>query len=209
MDQFMAIVTNWSLWLPILIPIALIAVWKGGFRVRAAVLCCGLVLGVGDGIVTQFGKKMVNRPRPHENALTARHVSLQHAKPQILAAFKPPYVEKKLNFFPRQTGRSFPSGHVMNNVMVATVMLLFFPRVGLIFLGIAVAVSYSRIYVGVHWPSDVVFSTLLGVGLALFLVACFEGLWVKFSPLLFPKLAAKYPSLFSKKTLTAPPSQSA
>jgi len=43
------------------------------------------------------------------------------------------------------------------------VIALFFRRWGLPMYGLAAAVAYSRVYVGAHWPSDIVPSIALGL----------------------------------------------
>lgn len=64
---------------------------------------------------------------------------------------------------------SFPSGHAVMAAMVVTVIILgcdFLrrrPWCALPVLGFSVAVSWSRIAVGAHWPRDVLAGTALGV----------------------------------------------
>ena len=59
----------------------------------------------------------------------------------------------------------FVSSHAANFFGLATFMALFFSRKGLsvLFLGIAALVGYSRIYLGVHYPGDVLGGALIGV----------------------------------------------
>lgn len=68
------------------------------------------------------------------------------------------------------SGPSFPSGHAARAFAVAA--LLSFgrrPRIYAISLAIAALVAISRIYLGLHWPSDVLFGALLGVSSAIIL----------------------------------------
>lgn len=74
------------------------------------------------------------------------------------------------------TDSSFPSGHAVIVSAGATILLLRFNRgKQLIFsaiLGIeALLVCYSRIYVGAHYPLDVVGGILLGIGIACAVIA--------------------------------------
>jgi len=66
---------------------------------------------------------------------------------------------------------SFPSGHAASSFAAATVLSRFEPRLRLWFNALAAAIAFSRVYVGVHWPSDVIGGALLGVATALLLLA--------------------------------------
>jgi undecaprenyl-diphosphatase len=64
------------------------------------------------------------------------------------------------------SGSSFPSGHAATSFAAATVLSLAVPRLAPLFLGLAAAVAYSRLYVGVHYPLDVLAGAALGVFVA-------------------------------------------
>ena len=66
---------------------------------------------------------------------------------------------------------SFPSGHTATSFACATVLAALVPRAAPAFYLLALAIGYSRIYVGVHWPLDVVGGAVLGVATALLLLA--------------------------------------
>ncbi len=66
---------------------------------------------------------------------------------------------------------SFPSGHSAVAFSAATVLAVLVPRAAPAFLLLALAIGYSRIYVGVHWPLDVVGGALVGFVTALLLLA--------------------------------------
>jgi undecaprenyl-diphosphatase len=67
--------------------------------------------------------------------------------------------------------RAFPSGHAATSFACATVLSYFAPRAAPLFYALALAIGYSRVYVGVHWPLDVVGGAVVGVVTALLLLA--------------------------------------
>jgi membrane-associated phospholipid phosphatase len=67
------------------------------------------------------------------------------------------------------TGYSFPSGHTQSFSTWSTTLTLYFnKRWFSVLVGVLIAlVAFSRMYLGVHYPSDVVVAILLGVGIPL------------------------------------------
>jgi undecaprenyl-diphosphatase len=62
---------------------------------------------------------------------------------------------------------SFPSGHATVSFACATVLSFYAPRAAPAFFVLAAAIAWSRVYVGVHYPLDVVGGAALGIGIAL------------------------------------------
>jgi undecaprenyl-diphosphatase len=62
---------------------------------------------------------------------------------------------------------SFPSGHAATSFACATMLALAFPRYGWGFFLLAAAIAWSRVYVGVHYPLDVLGGAVLGVLVAI------------------------------------------
>ena len=61
---------------------------------------------------------------------------------------------------------AFPSGHAATSFAAAVVLALALPALAPAFLVLAAAVSFSRLYVGVHFPLDVIAGAVLGVAVA-------------------------------------------
>ena len=70
----------------------------------------------------------------------------------------------------RPTTRSFPSGHAANAAGGAYALARLAPEAGAIFWGVALLVSISRVYLGVHYPADVLGGWALGLAVAWFVV---------------------------------------
>ena len=60
---------------------------------------------------------------------------------------------------------SFPSAHADFSFMMAVLLALWFPRYRIIFFIVAGFIGWTRIYLGLHYPTDVIAGALLGYGI--------------------------------------------
>ena len=58
---------------------------------------------------------------------------------------------------------SFPSGHTMSGAVAATVLMLIDRRIGIPAAVLAVLIAFSRLYLYVHFPTDVLVGAAIGV----------------------------------------------
>ena len=79
--------------------------------------------------------------------------------------FRPrPFVEHKVNLLFEYPGvASFPSGHAAFYFALSALIYFYNKKTGLFFLGASFLISISRIFCGVHWPSDIITGALVGV----------------------------------------------
>jgi undecaprenyl-diphosphatase len=68
------------------------------------------------------------------------------------------------------SGKSFPSAHAADSAAAATIFAWALPRLSVLGIALAVAVGFSRVYLGVHWPSDVAAGWALGTLIGVLLV---------------------------------------
>ncbi len=125
---------------------------KGIFWITVAVLFLlfkstrktGLALSIGlvinALIVNVWLKNMVGRIRPYE------------------------VVEGLKCLIPEPSDASFPSGHASHAfVAVAVIWIMMSEKYGIIALIISAIIAWSRLYLGVHYPSDVLAGILIGI----------------------------------------------
>ena len=189
----MAALSNVEIWRPFLIVVALCLVIWGGFKGRAFILCMLVALLISEH-VTNLLKTAIDRHRPKQ-VQSVRMVVLQKARPEFLTLFKRPEIRYSDETDRHRSGPSFPSGHMTNNTVIAMGCTLFYRRRGAPYWILAAAIGYSRIYLGAHWPSDVVATLFLAAGETLLLLGAFELLWRWAGEKWMPNIYERHPSL--------------
>lgn len=138
-DLFFPVITDASNWVVPVIVFYIFLFRKDWRRALSAVALATICIVVTDAVAAQLIKPLVGRIRPsHELGDTVRLL-----------------VSKGGKF-------SFPSNHAANSMAFAVVTSFFYPAVNRWLLTIALLVAFSRVYVGVHYPGDVVSGALVG-----------------------------------------------
>lgn len=111
------------------------------YRKQGALLLAGLLVGALVGNVLL--KNLIARPRPC-------------------------WVDKSVPLLiPMPQDYSFPSGHTMASAIGATILTGTDKRFGVIAIPLAVLIAFSRLYLYVHFPSDILGGAVLGIGIGL------------------------------------------
>ncbi len=164
LDHFMPAISALDIWLPFLRAGSVaLAIW-GGKNGRLFLISVAIGLLLGDVLVSNTLKEAVGRVRPRDAQAGVLVRSLSPEKPRLLHVFDPPVVTESRPVTKTAVfGNSFPSSHVLNLFMLATVAFRYRRTAGLVLAVVALAVSWSRLYCGAHWPSDIPPSILLGI----------------------------------------------
>lgn len=118
-----------------------LAAWRGRPMLMAAALTAACVWSAD--LLSLGIKTLVERPRPF------------HALPQTDLLIG------------GTVGTSFPSGHAATSAAGAVIVALLVRRAAPALALLALAIGYSRVYVGAHYPLDVLGGAALGATVAL------------------------------------------
>ncbi len=73
-----------------------------------------------------------------------------------------PFVNHQVHLLITETGGSFPSGHAALFFALSFIVYFFNKKAGITFLIISFLMGIARIFVGVHYPSDILGGILVG-----------------------------------------------
>ena len=192
-DRLMPTLSGNSWFIPAAIILVIVAVCLGNVRARLCALMILLVVVLGDPLVVNTVKKAVGRPRPF--------VTLPEARRFGIVGKGPVPTETAGSGANMQAGKggldSMPSAHAANWFAMTMIAFLFYRRSAWFMLPMALAVSFSRVYNGVHYPGDVLAGAILGAGYAAALAIALEFAWRRIGKKWFPLWHAQLPSLLN------------
>ncbi len=208
-DWLMPVLSGYNVpWLAaVVIAVPFVLIW-GSPRLKLCALLMVLVVSLGDGLVINTVKQSVSRPRPFVTHPDARLYMLDTHDFKVGAGYIMPLPDGSLP--PKANRRSLPSAHAANWFALATVAFFFYRRSAWFLFPLAAAVAFSRIYNGVHYPTDVTVGAILGTGYAIALLVSAQWLWNFSGKRFFPAWHARLPDLLNPKlsTLNSQPSTS-
>ena len=141
MDKFMPFITKFGdegiFWIAVAIILFLFP------KTRKIGLGMGFAMALGLLICNGIMKPMIARPRPYDFQLSEFGKAIQ-----LL-------IEAESSF-------SFPSGHTIASFEASVVLMKNDKRMGIPALILAILIAFSRMYLYVHYPTDVLLSVLLG-----------------------------------------------
>ena len=180
-DLLMPVLTDQKNWyVPILMLWLGLMIW-GGRKGRITALLVIPLLVMTDQASSHLLKPLIGRVRPC-NVLGGVH--LYRNGGWVLTP------ETATILFKRSL--SFPSSHATNLFGAATLLSYAYRKWTPVCLLLAVSIGYSRVYVGVHYPSDVLGGALLGTGCALLFIWGWRT-WTRHHPSRPPKADAACP----------------
>lgn len=170
-DRLMPFLSGNRFFVPCLVLLAGLIAWRGGRRARCFLIVICLSIAIGETMITGPLKKGFGRLRPFRTEPETR----------LLAGRGPSF--------------AMPSGHAAIWAAAAAVTAWFYRRSPRYMVPLAGAVGYSRMYVGVHWPTDVLAGWLIGAAYGWTYAWLIEASWRRLGRAWFPLWWKRQPSL--------------
>ena len=124
-------------------------------KTRKCGVCVLLSMLISMLVGKEFLKNVVERTRPFV------------VDPTVVLKVTPP------------SSYSFPSGHTLDAFTSATAIFLYYRKPGIAAFAVASLIAFSRMYLFVHYPTDILGGIVIGVGVAVIVVKTFEKLCTK------------------------------
>ena len=152
LDRIMPFITNEDNWI---IPILLLIIFlSAGAQKKGRITLCLLIvsLSLTDIMCAQYIKPFIERVRPS-------HLDLEG-----------------INLLVKKGGKwSMPSNHSANMCAFSVILSYFYNRFKPLLFSLACAIAFSRVYVGVHFPGDVIIGGAIGYMISWFILS----LWIR------------------------------
>jgi undecaprenyl-diphosphatase len=176
LDRLIPVFSHFDQWQIPLVALLILIIIKERFKGMVIVVGLGLTIMLGETLCSLVVKELVDRARPC-------HI---HAWVRLIEGYCP-------------KSPAFPSSHATNITAAVTYLSRYFPRWLFAMVPLALLVGYSRVYLGVHYPLDVIGGAILGAG-------CGWAVFFFFKRFVFPRLRIELQSVKteSNKKSSAP-----
>jgi undecaprenyl-diphosphatase len=144
-DGFMLLVTNKTTWYPLYAVIIAFLIFKLRKDFWLFVLVISLTITIADQVSSGFLKPTVERLRPCKNETIADQIHIPGGCGGLYG---------------------FTSSHASNHFAVAMLLALIgrkWSKWVYLFFPWAAIIAYSRVYVGVHYPGDIIVGGIIGI----------------------------------------------
>lgn len=158
-DTLMYLISDKFVWIPMYAAIVIISTLKYGFKTKLLYVFAlfGIAFAMTDFTCASIIRPLVCRPRPSN--IDSPLYGIVH----IVNGYRGGHY-------------GFPSCHAANSFMLAAMITLFFRnrRLSVFMYSWAFIHSYSRIYLGVHYPGDIIVGAMVGTAVAFIVFYAFK-----------------------------------
>ena len=161
LDPVVILISSRWIWIPLYVYMVYLFFRRFGKKAWLPVLLCIVVFGLSDSISSRIFKPAFKRTRPC-------NIERLHAR----------VPDKKSSSY------GFVSSHAANTAAVFLMFVLLLKikiRQAWLWFLVPALVSWSRVYLGVHFPADVFFGAVLGMAITMLVYLLFKRLLPDFS----------------------------